>query len=74
MIEKIEDGVINLSYVPIMFLKANILTKAMPKSKFEFLVNKPGMINIYYPVWKGVLENQIKSIQSLDFLQLVQLY
>ena len=45
--EKAEEGIINLIYIPTHLQVADILTKALPRIKFEELTSKLGMINIY---------------------------
>ncbi|KAL5567178.1 hypothetical protein UlMin_030342 [Ulmus minor] len=47
--EKVEEGSINLIYTPTGLQTADILTKALPRSNFEDLSSKLGMINIYNP-------------------------
>ena len=47
--EKIEMEVIKLNYVPTNSQIANIFTKALPRTQFEALCSKLGMINIYCP-------------------------
>ena len=51
--EKLENGVIMLQYAPTKCQIADILTKALPRSNFEYLNTKLGMINIYYQAWEG---------------------
>jgi len=46
---EIDFRVVNLSYVSTKNQETYILTKALPKPRFEFLVGKLGMINIYSP-------------------------
>ena len=45
--EKIEEGIINLTYTPSNLQTADILTKALPTITFDNLSSKLGMINIY---------------------------
>ena len=47
--EKIEERVINLVYTPTTVQTADILTKALPRVRFEELRSKLGMLNIYSP-------------------------
>jgi len=47
--EKVEDGIISLSYVPTKLQVADILTKGLPEDGFERFVGKLDMINIYDP-------------------------
>ena len=53
---ELENGDINLTYVPTKDQKANILTKAMQKQGFEVIRSKLEMIDIYSPAWGGMLE------------------
>ena len=48
--EKIEEGRLQLTYVPTSYQTADILTKALPKNNFESLKTKLGMIDIHNPV------------------------
>ena len=45
--EKIEKEIVQLIYVPTGSQTADILTKALPRTNFEHLTNKLGMLNIY---------------------------
>ena len=45
--EKIEQGIFEVSYTPTHCQTADILTKALARSKYEDLIKKLGMINIY---------------------------
>ena len=45
--EKIEEGILVLAYTPSNLQVADIFTKALPRVKFEELIIKLGMINIY---------------------------
>ena len=47
--EKIKDSIVQLVYVPTKTQKADILTKALPRTSFEELSHKLGMDNIYNP-------------------------
>ena len=47
--EKFEEGLIKMLYTPTSLQTAGILTKALPKTSFEALINKLGMIDIYGP-------------------------
>lgn len=47
--EKIDDGVIRLSYIPSREQTADILTKGLARDKFKHFVGKLDMINIYDP-------------------------
>lgn len=52
--EKVEDGIISLSYVPYKLQLVDILTKGLPEDVFDHFVSKLNMINIYDPTWGGV--------------------
>ena len=41
--EQVENGVIELYFVQTLFQLADILTKALPRDRIEFLVDKLGM-------------------------------
>ena len=47
--EKVEEGIIELTYIPTSLQTADILTKALPRTNYEDLSFKLGMINIYNP-------------------------
>ncbi|KAK0577899.1 hypothetical protein LWI29_001989 [Acer saccharum] len=47
--EKVEAGILSLIYTPTHLQVADVLTKALPRIKFEELTSKLGMIDIYYP-------------------------
>ncbi|KAL5840582.1 hypothetical protein ACOSQ4_013190 [Xanthoceras sorbifolium] len=47
--EKLEGGIIKLIYTPTSSQTADILTKPLPRSSFENLTLKLGMVNIYDP-------------------------
>jgi len=47
--EKVEGGTINTSYMPTTLQIADILTKALPKTKFEDTRSKLDLLNIYNP-------------------------
>jgi hypothetical protein len=55
--EVIQNGLINLEYLPTESMKADIMTKSLPKVKHEYLLGALGMksfncINwIYEPIW-----------------------
>jgi ATP sulfurylase len=59
--EKLEAGIIRMPFVPTTQQIADILTKGLYKSSFEFLISKLGMIDIYAPTWQGVLKIRIIS-------------
>ena len=48
--ENIEAGILHLIYIPTSLQVADILTKALPRMKFEELMSKLGMIHIYSPL------------------------
>ena len=48
--EKIEEKIVDLLYTSTKHQIADILTKALPRTIFEELSCKLGMINIYYPI------------------------
>jgi len=58
----IDNETVFLSYIFITSQEADVLTKALSKLGFESCVGKLGMIDIYSPVWRGVLENQIPNL------------
>ena len=47
--EKIDEGIISITYVPTSDQVADILTKGLHKPAFEKFVNKLGMFNLYIP-------------------------
>ena len=47
--EKAKVGILSLIYTPTHLQVANVLTKALPRIKFEELTSKLGMIDIYSP-------------------------
>jgi len=47
--EKIDYGLLKLDYIPTNQQAVDILTKALPRDRFEKLSNNLGMINIYNP-------------------------
>ncbi|RVW52517.1 Retrovirus-related Pol polyprotein from transposon TNT 1-94 [Vitis vinifera] len=47
--EKLEGGTIRLMYIPSSRQTADILTKALPKTTYENMKSKLGMLDIYYP-------------------------
>jgi len=48
--EKVEDGIMCLTYIPTRLQTADILTKGLSEEIFERLVGKLDMVNIYYPI------------------------
>lgn len=46
--EKMEEGIINLSYVSTKFQDFDLLAKTCSKPEFEFLVNTLKMTDIYF--------------------------
>ena len=57
--EKIEKGIICMTYIPTREQLADIFTKGLQKSTFEDFIGKLDMINIYDPTWGGVLKSVI---------------
>ena len=47
--EKLDAGIVNLLYTPTRTQIADVLTKALPRTSFEELSYKLGLINIYLP-------------------------
>lgn len=47
--EKLDEGMVNLNYIPTRQQAADILTKGLPRTSFEKLACKLGMINIFAP-------------------------
>ena len=47
--EKIEESIVDLSYIPTAQQTADILTKALGMRPFDQLVSKLGLLNIYNP-------------------------
>jgi len=47
--EKVEEGIICMSYVPTQEQTADVFTKGLPKQKFDDFIFKLDMINIYDP-------------------------
>ena len=47
--EKVNNGIIQLSYIPTRLQTANILTKALPRTCFDEFNSKLGLYNIYNP-------------------------
>ena len=45
--EKVEEGLLDLTYTPSNLQVADIFTKALPRTTFEDLISQLGMINIY---------------------------
>ena len=52
--EKVNNGIVQLSYVPTKFQIVDILTKVLPRVSFDELNSKLGLYNIYNPAWEGV--------------------
>ena len=57
--EKIEKGIICMTYIPTREQLADIFTKGLQKSSFEDFICKLDMINIYDPTWRGVWKSGI---------------
>ena len=49
--EKVNNGIVQLSYVSTKLQIADILTKALPRVSFDELNSKLGLYNIYNPAW-----------------------
>ena len=47
--EKIESGVLDISYVSTKEQVANVSTKGLSRSNFKYMVGKLGMLNIFCP-------------------------
>ena len=47
--EKIDEGIIEATYVPTSQQTADVLTKALFKPLFDRFIDKLGMYNLYYP-------------------------
>ena len=47
--KKVEEGILELTHTPTRLQVADIVTKALPCVKFEDLISKLGMIDIYFP-------------------------
>ena len=45
--EKLDNGLLKISYIPSNHQVADVLTKGLPNTRFEVLINKLGMIDIY---------------------------
>jgi hypothetical protein len=56
--EQVENGVIELYFVQTMFQLADILTKALPRDRIEFLVDKLGMKSYTPDTLKKLAEEQ----------------
>ena len=57
--EKIEKGIICMTYIPTREQLVDIFTKGLQKSSFEDFICKLDMINIYDPTWGGVWKSVI---------------
>ncbi|CAN1253634.1 Retrovirus-related Pol polyprotein from transposon RE2 [Linum perenne] len=56
--ERLQSGMIQLSYVPTEVQLADVFTKGLPAPRLRFMLNKLGTIDIYSPACGGVLENK----------------
>ncbi|GJV56493.1 hypothetical protein Tco_1457498 [Tanacetum coccineum] len=54
--EQVENGVVELYFVRTEYQLADILTKALPKERFEFLIEKLGMKSISSKALKTLIE------------------
>ena len=52
--EKVNNGIVQLSYVSTKIHIADILTKAIPRVSFDELNSRPTLYNIYNPTRGGV--------------------
>ena len=56
--EKIDNGLVCMTYIPTEEQVVDVFTKGLHKKQFDFLVGKLAMEDIFKPAWGGVLENQ----------------
>ena len=56
--EKIDNGLVCMTYIPIEEQVVDVITKGVHKRQFDFLVGKLAMEDIFKPAWGGVLENR----------------
>ncbi|KAK4277184.1 hypothetical protein QN277_015217 [Acacia crassicarpa] len=47
--EKVDEGIIDLRYIPSKEQNADILTKGLPMDRLEYLIGKLNLIDIYRP-------------------------
>lgn len=47
--EKVKEGILELTHTPTSLQVVDIFTEALPRVKFEDLISKLGMIDIYSP-------------------------
>ena len=47
--EKVKEGILELTHTPTNLQVVDIFTEALPRVKFEDLISKLGMIDIYSP-------------------------
>jgi len=59
--EKLEKGIIQIPDVPSQKQMADLLIKGLATIRFEDLVCKMGMMDIYSPDWGGVLTYEIQG-------------
>lgn len=59
--EKAEAGILNLIYTFTHHQGADVLTKALPRLKFNEFTSKLGMIDIYSPAWGEVWNSWFSS-------------
>ena len=60
--EKLEAGILTLFHVGMKQQPANLFTKALEKTQFQFLKSKLGIVNLYAPTWERVLDYILPDI------------
>ena len=65
--EKIEGGIVRLMYTPSSCQTGDILTKALPKTIYENMKSKLGMLDIYHPTGGGVWKCRIMIMEIWDY-------
>ena len=61
--EKLDDGIIKISYVTSSEQIADCLTKGLGNKECSSACNKMGMIDIYHPSRGGVLETALGGLE-----------
>ncbi|GKE82345.1 hypothetical protein Tco_1552345 [Tanacetum coccineum] len=56
IIEHVKNGVVKLYFVKTEYRLTDIFTKALPRERFEFLINKLGMKNMSPETLKSLAE------------------